>query len=625
MTLPLKLFDHLDMPLWIASRATCDVLWANSAARALLGCDSDDPGAGAGLAGEVRGDLAERIRTAAAATEPDAPFAVEWPVPAGGRLREMRVWCCETDHAGGPAVLVAPAGDNAGDMPALPWIERTEAMVSLFERSGAPLYTSRAARERHGGADLPLEARFDDPAELHSLLERLAAAGRASATLRLAARGEAGERWHRVEARLSRGAGTGSDTLELVELDVSDSIEAARVLEAERDAAIHADRAKSDFLARMSHEIRTQLTGVIGVSILLWNRLQEGPDKELAGRLVDAGKTLEHITNEIVELSRIEAGELRLDETEFRPFDLVDAMAAGHELTAREREIEFEVLASEGANLPRIGDTHRLLQIAANLISNAIRFTEKGSVQVRLRGAEGEPLVIEVEDTGIGMSEEEQSRMFDRYAQARSATAGEFGGTGLGLHIVKELVTAMRGTIEVRSAQGKGTTVRVELPLPMAARTSDRPAARDAFHGLRVLVLADNSTDLAVVERLLDTLGTRPASVASGREAREALARTAFDLIMIDTEVPEADADDLLDAIAEADAGRGGWTPVVAITPQPLPLGPRTGADAGFDASVAKPLRVEEFSACLEGLLAHGAARGSAARRRRAPGVARGA
>jgi CheY-like chemotaxis protein len=140
-----------------------------------------------------------------------------------------------------------------------------------------------------------------------------------------------------------------------------------------------------------------------------------------------------------------------------------------------------------------------------------------------------------------------------------------------------------------------------------------------------VLVLADNSTDLAVVERLLDTLGTRPASVASGREAREALARTAFDLVMIDTEVPEADADDLLDAIAEADAGRGGWTPVVAITPQPLPLGPRTGADAGFDASVAKPLRVEEFSACLEGLLARGAARGSAARRRRAPGVARGA
>ncbi|WP_181247703.1 PAS domain S-box protein [Cereibacter changlensis] len=234
-----------------------------------------------------------------------------------------------------------------------------------------------------------------------------------------------------------------------------------------RAAAEAANQTKSAFLANMSHELRTPLNGVLGMAEVLDRLLTDPGHRKMTRVIIESGTLLLSILNDILDMSKIEAGKLDLEELPFRPVDVAQKAAHLHGLSAQEKGLAFEVLVGAGADLMRKGDPHRVQMILHNLISNAIKFTDSGEVTCTISGKAGAPLTIMVEDSGIGMTEAETDAVFDEFSQADSSITRRFGGTGLGLAITRKLVVQMGGEIAVNSRSGLGTTVTVSLPLPI--------------------------------------------------------------------------------------------------------------------------------------------------------------
>ena len=253
-------------------------------------------------------------------------------------------------------------------------------------------------------------------------------------------------------------------------------------LQQARAAADEASRAKSMFLATMSHEIRTPLNGVLGMAEVLEGSVTEPEQRQMIATIRDSGESLMRILNDILDLSKIEAGKMELEATEFDPADVVARIADLHRPTAREKGLGL-ILDIEGAEggggIPlRHGDAIRVGQILHNLIGNAVKFTETGSVTVRLVNRPGAPLRLSVEDTGIGMSQDQIARIFDEFTQADGGITRRYGGTGLGLSIVRRLAGMMGGTVTIEPRPGGGSTVRVLLPLDEIALPPEDVAAR---------------------------------------------------------------------------------------------------------------------------------------------------
>ncbi|WP_323038616.1 histidine kinase N-terminal 7TM domain-containing protein [Gemmobacter sp.] len=236
-----------------------------------------------------------------------------------------------------------------------------------------------------------------------------------------------------------------------------------------KDAAHRAEaasRAKSQFLANMSHEIRTPLNGVLGMAEVLSTMVEAADQKAMVATIRDSGELLLALLNDILDMAKIEAGKMVLENTRLDPLDLAEKIDTLFWRQADARGLALAVMVPGGTLAPRTGDPHRLQQILQNLVSNAIKFTPSGEVQVTMADGKDGALEIEVKDTGIGMSADQVARIFDEFEQADGSTTRRFGGSGLGMSIVRHIVGAMGGTIAIDSASGKGTTVRVRLPLP---------------------------------------------------------------------------------------------------------------------------------------------------------------
>ena len=366
-----------------------------------------------------------------------------------------------------------------------------------------------------------------------------------------------------------------------------------------RDAAVAADRAKSDFLAKMSHEIRTPLNGVLGMTEVLRATKLDRHQGHLARLLQQSAESLLIVIDDILDFSKIEAGKFELEVCEFNLEDLVDETLELLGNTAARKGLELLVDYSPDLETDFLGDPTRLRQIVNNLVSNGLKFTEEGEVLIRIsRESEDETATIvrfEVHDTGIGLSPDAQRQIFDRFYQAEDSTTRKYGGTGLGLAIVKEVVELMQGDIGVASERGEGAsfwfTARLERSKLSALGARAEPVR---LAGKRVLVADDNVSSREILEDQMRALGLSVTVVEGGLETLAALESGSdngrpFDLVLLDREMPEPDGAEVARRLV-----RGGSTskpPMIMLSPMGQLECCPDGLELEIFACITKPVR----------------------------------
>lgn len=399
------------------------------------------------------------------------------------------------------------------------------------------------------------------------------------------------------------------------QLQLSNARGEARMISNQIEAT-QANAAKQSFLATLSHEIRTPLNGMLGMAQAMARDGLGPAQAERLDVLRRSGAALEALLNDVLDLSKIEAGKLELDVSAFDLGDVLSSAAEAFRPAAEARGLSLTVDASAAPGR-YLGDPHRLRQIVTNLVSNAVKFTREGGVSVVAR-ATPSGLEIRVADTGVGLTAAAASRVFERFTQADATTAQHYGGTGLGLAICRELAELMGGEIVLASRPGDGATFTLRLPFGRApdAEAPD-PAAREpmeaGFDGLRILVAEDNATNQLVIRHLLAAVDDAELEIVSdGQSAIEAWERARPDLILMDINMPGLDG---LAATAEIRRreSQGGQrrTPILALTANAMSHQVAAYAGAGIDGVVAKPIHTDALFGAIEAALAESGASAS--------------
>ena len=370
-----------------------------------------------------------------------------------------------------------------------------------------------------------------------------------------------------------------------------------------RDAAVEASKMKSAFLANISHEIRTPMAGVLGMADLLLDGDLDEDERSLVAEISRSGEQMVELINDILDISKIEAGQLALEESDFALRDTIEQACAGFRVRAAAKEIGFDLeIAKEVPGRVR-GDGQRLRQIILNLVSNAVKFTSQGGVSVRASAPqtddEEQTLVrIEVADTGIGIEPSVLNRMFEPFTQADSSTTRHYGGTGLGLAICRELSDLMGGTVNGASKPGAGSTFWIDIPFAAAiGEEPDIPEPADNGEPVSwatpplVLVAEDNPVNQKVAVRTLERCGCEIDVVANGREALEALAARRYDAVLMDCQMPVMDGYDATTELRKRERNGGRRTPVIAMTAHAMNGAAERCLAAGMDDYIAKPVR----------------------------------
>jgi signal transduction histidine kinase/ActR/RegA family two-component response regulator len=364
------------------------------------------------------------------------------------------------------------------------------------------------------------------------------------------------------------------------------------------DAAEAASRLKSQFLANMSHEIRTPLNGVLGMVQVMEYEAATPLQLERLATIRDSGEALLRVLNDVLDLSKIEAGEFDLHGAEFDVRELTERTVAVFAAGAEARGLASECDVAADAEGVWMGDAPRIRQILSNLISNALKFTERGGVSVSV-ARRGEALSFAVSDTGIGIAAEALPKLFNKFSQVDDSNTRRFGGTGLGLAISRELAQLMGGDIEVESSPGVGSTFRVTLPLPRIGDAPTAPAEAAPRLGaapvegrpLRILAAEDNLINQKVLSALLAPLGAELTVVGDGQAAVDAWRAAPFDLVLMDIQMPGMSGVAACQAIRAAEAETGvPPIPIVALSANAMSHQVGAYLAAGMTAHVAKPI-----------------------------------
>ncbi len=395
---------------------------------------------------------------------------------------------------------------------------------------------------------------------------------------------------------------------------------ASRRLKAAQENAEAASSAKSAFLAVMSHELRTPLNGMLGLGQALRAGQLSPEQAEQVDLILDSGDTLLVLLNDILDLSKIEAGKLEIAPTAGDIVQTCARLVGGYQPTAREKGVQLAFTLESAAPGPLMFDGVRVRQCLTNLVSNALKFTTSGKVEVALAcypEEDGRQRVrLRVSDSGIGMSEATVGKLFRPFTQADASTTRNFGGTGLGLNITRRLVEMMRGEIMVESEEGRGSVFTIEMVVD-AAEPSELPAREDeageddagfaALHGARVLVVDDHPVNRRVIRLFLDPFECQLVEAENGQQALDALETEAIDLVLMDVNMPVMDG---LEATRRLRADpRFGRLPVIALTADVMSSQIKTCLEAGCDAHVAKPIDLRNLLSVMDRCLARVGAR----------------
>ncbi len=398
----------------------------------------------------------------------------------------------------------------------------------------------------------------------------------------------------------------GKPVIQAIMRDVSSQREAEAALEAARDTALAAAEMKSQFVANVSHEIRTPMNGIMGMTQLLLSSPLNARQKEYAQTIAQSAEALMGVINDLLDFSKIEAGRLTLESIDFNLNGLLKDVLELYIPRADAKNLALRLERDEHLPAWVRGDPLRVRQILLNLLDNAIKFTQQGEVRLVAETVpdQADQIRISVKDTGIGMSEVAQGRIFKAFSQADGSVSRKFGGTGLGLTICRQLAELMGGELTLDSAPGKGSAFHLCLPMPASEApgqdTRDEQTLVTRFPDVTVLVAEDNPVNQKLIRFMLENLGIKVKSADDGRMAYDMLAKTRVDLVLMDCQMPEWDGLTASRAIRAREAEeKRGHLPIVALTANAMVGYAEVCREAGMDDYLTKPIREEELAEAL--------------------------
>jgi len=378
-----------------------------------------------------------------------------------------------------------------------------------------------------------------------------------------------------------------------------------------KEKASDSDRLKSNFIANMSHEIRTPLNAILGFTDMLIEEVSDRNHKNYLGMIQNSGKLLLSIIDDILDISKIESGALKISTA---PFNVRTLMLNAYNrgavlLKNKSKDVEFLNEIDPGIPEMIYGDGYRIEQVLNNLIMNAVKFTANGMIKVGLKLRNDYSLEFSVEDTGIGIAPENVKMIFERFRQVDGDSRRSFGGTGLGLAISKMIVELMGGNIYVKSEAGHGSKFIFTVPYRPAFEketAAEKPPEKRRDRGNRIMVVEDNSINRTLVARVLEKRGYTTLMAVDGFEAvNNVKSGKEIDLILMDIQMPGMDGMEALKLIREIEesSGNGNRVPVIALSAHVMKDDVEKFLNSGFDSYVAKPFNSNDLTARIESLL----------------------